>query len=151
MKLLFLLPVLIAGNAFGQYTVGKRGDFWNLHRADQVCLNQGKDSLTLVRPEGNIILPRDSVNYLTYRERKSWFPYLLTAGIVGGSAYSALLLFGRDDGMYTAEGKARFVGILSGGLILLWGSLLKEQIETKFLIHPTLGIDRAGTLIVCDF
>lgn len=152
MKLLVLVLVLCsARNAPCQYMLSRKDNPWTTLHSDTACVNQGRDSLTVWLDEKPTIIPLDSVKYLTFREHKSWGPYLLAAGLVGASTYTALHLTGRDDAMYTAEGKARFVGVVSGGLVLLWSPLLKEANETRIFINPMLGINNTGTLISCQF
>lgn len=176
MKFLALLLVLFSAlNARSRYVLGKKNDFWNGYSADTVCLNKGGDSLTLVlkqemmaktnppgrqehRPTPNpvfkeerVTIPLDTVDFLTLRERKSLWPYLLTAAIVGGSTYTTLRLTGRDDAMYTAEGKARFAGILLGGIVLNFSTMIKEAVETRTIINLRRGINRTEALIMCSF
>ncbi|MEO6095646.1 MAG: hypothetical protein ABIW76_08190 [Fibrobacteria bacterium] len=152
MKYILLFLFLISSRSVqGQYVLGKKGGFWSPTSPDSVCLNKGRDSLSVVFKMERQTIPIDSVKYLTFREHKSWWPYLLTAGIVGTSAYTLLHFTGRNDAMYTAEGKARFAGILTGGLTLLYGATLKEVIETHFLIGSKLGPDEVGAIISCSF
>lgn len=152
MKLLILLIVLFsAGNAQSQYELGKKNDFLDSYMADIVCLNNGMDSLTLVHKEEKTTISLDSVNYLTMRKRKDWWPYLLASTLVGVSTYTVFRLTGRDDAMYSAEGKARFLGFLSGGIVLTFGAMIKGIGETQIIIHSGDGIYDTEALIICAF
>ena len=149
--LLFFLFPFWTRSAQCQYDLGKKGDFWNSFSPDTVCFNKSRDSLKVVLNKERTTIPLDSVRYLTLREPKSWWPYLLTAGLVGASSYTVLRIIGRDDGMYTAEGKARFVGILLGGFTLSMGAILKSVKDVHVLINPGLGPEDTGAIISCDF
>jgi hypothetical protein len=152
MKFLVLLVILFSvRNAPCQYVLNMKNDFWNGYSPDVVCLNKGRDSLTLVLKEERMNIPIDTVGFLSYREHKSWWPYLLTAAIVGGSTYTYFHFTSRDDAMFTAEGKARFGGIFWGGIVLGFGAMMKEMVETRFIIHTRLGINDAEALLTCSF
>lgn len=152
MKLLVLLLVFFsAGNTQTKYELGKKNDFMDGYGADIVCLNKGGDSLTLLHREEKSTISLDSVKYLTVRERKSWWPYLLASTLVGVSTYTVFRATGRNDAMYTAEGKARFLGFLSGGVVLTFGAMIKGIGETQVIIHAMDGIYETEALIICDF
>jgi hypothetical protein len=149
--LILFLALCSAPNAYSEWLLGKKRDFWNSYRGDNACLNGSRDSLTLAYRDEKETMPLDTVGFLSYRDRKSWWPYLLTAAIVGASTYTYFHFTSEDDAWYTGEGKARFAGVFWGVIVLGTGGVVKEAVETKILIHPRLGIHDVGALMSCEF
>jgi hypothetical protein len=152
MRILLLLLILAsARQALGQYLLVMKKDGFNSHNAEAVCISERGDSLAWVLDEYRRAIPLDTVKYLSFRDRKSWWPYLLAASLVGVSTYAYFHFASRDDAMYTAEGKARFAGFLWGGIALWVGAMLKEPIETRTVIDLRWGINRTEAFISCTF
>ncbi|MEO6097751.1 MAG: hypothetical protein ABIW76_19700 [Fibrobacteria bacterium] len=153
MRTTFVLCLIIcfAQNALGQYLVQKRNDFWGASiRSDTLCFNEKENSIVIGFRDQKLNLAVDSINHLSYRNNKSWWPYLLTAGAIGVSSYTYFHFASRDDAWFTGEGKARFAGFFWGGIALGISVPIKEILETTLIVNQMWGLRQTHLLEKCE-